>query len=102
MANEEQRVRDAARDFNDAVVAARAAGYIVDWPASSDGLATISISAGRLALTPEEIGQAAKAQAEREQASLIAAKPVPEIASAPSVNSPTRIPTPIPENKPVI
>jgi hypothetical protein len=67
MSNKEQAVREAAAKLMQAIKEARAEGLVIAWPAHAEGLATIAVSAGRRALTPDEIGAAAKAQAEREQ-----------------------------------
>lgn len=40
----ENDVRDAAVKLADAIVAARAAGYRIDWPSTFDGLRTIPVS----------------------------------------------------------
>lgn len=50
MANEEQRVRDAAQALSAAIIEAHEAGYRVDWPMSASGLAAIAVSeTGRIA-----------------------------------------------------
>jgi hypothetical protein len=45
----EQAVRDAAAALSVAIIAAREAGYFVQWPSSPDGLAGIAISETRKA-----------------------------------------------------
>ncbi len=75
MPNKDQAVRDAATRLMQAIDEARAEGYVVAWPASAEGLGAIAVSAGRKALTPDEIGAIAKAEAEREQAAKVVIVP---------------------------
>lgn len=67
MANHEQAVCDAALKLYETIQAAKKEGFVITWPATVDALQAIPVSAGKRALTPDEIGAAAKAQAERDQ-----------------------------------
>lgn len=61
-ASKEKAVRSAAKELGEAIAAAVAAGYRVEWPASPAGLGAIGISA-TAAVAEEKPAKAAAAKA---------------------------------------
>lgn len=54
MINPEKAVRDAAQNFHEALVEAKAAGLAVTWPLTMDALLSISVSeTGKVATTAQ-------------------------------------------------